>query len=56
MPEVDVRPHIEKIFARALQEAKKVHLDDQKIPHRQILIITPGRLLIAKTCPVVHIP
>ena len=54
MPEVDVRPHIEEIFTRALQEAQKVYLDDQKIPHRQILIITPGRLLIAKTCPVVE--
>lgn len=51
MPRVDVRPDIETIFARARAAADKSIEDESGLYHRQIIIITPGRLLAAKECP-----
>lgn len=51
MPEVDVRPEIGAIFSRARTAAAQTHLGDDGIEHHQVIIITPGRLLIAKDCP-----
>ena len=46
MPEVDIRPEMGAIFARARAVAGQT-----KDGHRRVVIVTPGRLLIAKTCP-----
>ena len=51
MPEVDVRPEIGAIFSRARAAVAKTHAGEDGIEHRQVIIITPGRLLIAKDCP-----
>jgi len=46
MPEVDIRPHMGAIFARARAAAGKI-----RDGRRQVVIVTPGRLLITKPCP-----
>jgi len=51
MPEVDVRPEIGSVFSHARAAAAQTHAGEDGIEHRQVIIITPGRLLIAKDCP-----
>lgn len=51
MPEVDIRPDIEKIFERARSSADESVIDDEGLYRRQVIIVTPGRLLIGKACP-----
>jgi len=51
MPEVDIRPDIEKIFERARLSADESVVDEEGLYHRQVIIVTPGRLLISKACP-----
>ncbi|MDO9546959.1 MAG: hypothetical protein Q7J07_09475 [Pelolinea sp.] len=53
MPEVDVRPELDTIFSRAREFANQTHADTQGVDHRQVIIVTPGRLLIAKDSPIV---
>jgi hypothetical protein len=54
MPEVDVRPEIGAIFSHARAAAAQTHVDENGIERRQVIIITPGRLLVAKDCPMVE--
>jgi len=54
MPEVDLRPGIAGIFARARAAAAETHTGEDGVPHRQVILVTPGRLLIAKGCPAVE--
>jgi len=57
MPVVDIRPDIETIFARARAQAAVSVEDDQGLHRRQLIIVTPGRLIVSKECPVpVEIP
>ena len=51
MPEVDLRPDLAGIFARARAAAAEINLDEAGHAHNQVIIVTPGRLLIAKDCP-----
>jgi hypothetical protein len=51
MPEIDTRPDIESIFKRARKAAAEPNLSTDGVYHRQIIIVTPGRLLIGKDCP-----
>ena len=51
MPEVDVRPEIGAIFSRARAAAAQTHTGEDGIERRQVIIITPGRLLVAKGSP-----
>jgi len=51
IPEVDIRPDIGGIFSRARTAAAQTHARNDGSVHRQVIIITPGRLLIAKSCP-----
>ena len=51
IPEVDIRPDIGAIFSRARKNAKIIQIGEDGSSLRQIIIITPGRLLIAKMCP-----
>jgi len=51
MPEVDSRPDIEQIFKRARKSAAAFQPDDEGIYHREVIIITPGRLLVGKVAP-----
>jgi hypothetical protein len=51
MPEVDIRPDIEKIFDRARSSADESVIDEEGLYRRQVIIVTPGRLLISKACP-----
>jgi hypothetical protein len=46
MPVLDPRLDLESIFTRARQAAKK-SIDG----HRQVIIVSPGRLLLARACP-----
>ncbi|HEY59503.1 MAG TPA: hypothetical protein G4N92_02280 [Anaerolineae bacterium] len=48
MPEVDVRPDIEQVFVRARQEAEKETVLPDGTHLRRVIIVTPGRLLVAK--------
>ena len=48
MPEVDIRADIEEIFSKARLAASTTEDD-----HRRVIIITPGRLLLARACPLV---
>jgi len=54
MPDVDVRPNLDAIFGRARAAAGELELDQIGRAHHQIVIITPGRLLISKTCPLLE--
>ncbi len=51
MPEVDLRPNLRAIFDRARAAASEIILDEIGKAHHQIIIVTPGRLLISKDCP-----
>ena len=51
MPEVDVRPEIGAIFSRARAAAAQTYIGEDGIERRQVIIITPGRLLVAKGSP-----
>lgn len=51
MPEVDIRPDIETIFARARAAADELVEDEAGLYHRQMIVVTPGRLLVGKACP-----
>jgi len=52
MPEVDIRADIEEIFARARSAADQSTQGEDGLLHRQVIIVSPGRLLIAKECPI----
>ncbi len=54
MPEVDVRPKIGAIFSRARAAAAQTHIGEDGIERHQLIIITPGRLLVAKSCPLLE--
>lgn len=51
MPEVDERPDIESVFIKARIAADESCADEYGLYHRQVIIVTPGRLLISKICP-----
>ena len=51
MPEVDIRPDIESVFTKARKAADDSREDEDGLYHRQVIIVTPGRLLISKICP-----
>jgi hypothetical protein len=51
MPEVDARPDIEQVFERARKSATAVHPDEDGLYHREVIIVTPGRLLVEKKAP-----
>ena len=51
MPEVDIRPDIESIFTKARKAADESREGMEGLYHRQVIIVTPGRLLISKICP-----
>lgn len=51
MPEVDIRPDLGAIFERARQAADEPSEDEQGFYRRQVIIVSPGRLLIGKECP-----
>ncbi len=51
MPEVFIREDIETVFARARASAAEPSQAADGIYHRQVIIVTPGRLLIGKDCP-----
>jgi len=51
MPEVDIRPDIETIFSRARSMADESVEDEAGLFHCQIVVVTPGRLLAGKPCP-----
>ncbi len=51
MPDVFVREDIESVFTRARASAAEPVQSADGIYHRQIIIVTPGRLLIGKDCP-----
>lgn len=51
MPEVFIRSDLEDVFARARSSAADVSLGAEGLYHRQIIIVTPGRLLVKKECP-----
>ena len=53
IPEVDVRPEIGAIFSRARAAAAQTYIGEDGIERRQVIIITPGRLLVAKGSPLV---
>jgi hypothetical protein len=51
MPDVDILPDIESVFAKARKAADESREDEDGLFHRQVIIVTPGRLLISKICP-----
>lgn len=51
MPEVDLRPDLTTIFDHARAAANEINLDEIGQAFHQVIIVTPGRLLISKTCP-----
>ena len=51
MPEVFLRDDIEEVFKRARASAAEPTQDADGIYRRQIIIVTPGRLLLGKECP-----
>ena len=48
MPEIDIRPDIESVFSKARAAADESREDVDGLFHRQVIIVTPGRLLISK--------
>jgi hypothetical protein len=52
MPEVDIREDIEEVFIRAREAADQSKEGEDGLLRRQVIIVTPGRLLIAKECPI----
>ena len=51
LPEVDIRTDIDSVFSKARLAADQSREDEDGIFHRQVIIVTPGRLLISKLCP-----
>jgi hypothetical protein len=51
LPEVDIRTDINSVFSKARMAADQSREDEDGIFHRQVIIVTPGRLLISKLCP-----
>lgn len=51
LPEIDIRPDTEVVFSKARKAADELREDDDGLFHRQVIIVTPGRLLISKICP-----
>lgn len=51
IPEVDIRTDIDLIFDRARAAADESIQDVDGLYHRQVIIVTPGRLLISKESP-----
>jgi hypothetical protein len=51
MPEVFMRKDIETVFSRARAAAAEPSQSAEGIYNRQIIIVTPGRLLVSKDCP-----
>lgn len=51
MPEVFIRKDIETVFAKARASAAEPVQGDDGIYRRRLIIVTPGRLLIGKDCP-----
>jgi hypothetical protein len=51
MPEVDIPPDIESVFSKARIKSDESREDEDGLFHRQVIIVTPGRLLISKICP-----
>lgn len=54
MPDVDVRGDIEAVFNQARAAAEQAEPDEDGLLRRQVIIITPGRLLISKQCPILN--
>jgi len=54
MPEVDLRPNLAAIFDSARAAADEITLDEIGQAFHQIIIVTPGRLLISKECPLLE--
>lgn len=52
MPEVDIRPDIESVFSKARAAAEANQEGQDGLSRRQVIIVTPGRLLIGKDCPI----
>lgn len=50
MPEVDVRPDLEKIFDQARKAADEENTQG-RLPSRQVVLVTPGRMLMLQPCP-----
>lgn len=50
MPEVDVRPDIEKVFDEARKAAAADHTQG-RVVSRQVVLVTPGRMLMMQPCP-----
>jgi hypothetical protein len=48
---VFIPPNIESIFKKARKAADDSREDEDGLFHRQVIIITPGRLIISKICP-----
>jgi hypothetical protein len=51
MPEVFMPEDLDDVFNRARAAAADLVQDADGIYHRQIIIVTPGRLLVKKECP-----
>lgn len=51
MPEVFTPADLAEVFNRARSAAADLSQDADGVYHRQIIIVTPGRLLIKKDCP-----
>ena len=51
MLEVDERPDIESVFIKARIAADESREDEYGLYRRQVIIVTPGRLLVSKICP-----
>ena len=52
MPEIDIREDIDEVFSRAREAADQSQEGEDGLLRRQVIIVTPGRLLIAKECPI----
>ncbi len=51
MPEVYIRPDIESVFSKARSASDNTREGEDGLFRRQVVIVTPGRLLISKICP-----
>jgi len=49
--EVDIRPDIDRVFNSARKAANELREVKTGKFHQQVIIITPGRLIISKICP-----
>ena len=48
---VDIRPDVDQIFDSARKAANELREVETGLFHRQVIIITPGRLMVSKVCP-----